>query len=548
MVHSPETRRWGVAASESRPSRFGWRGTLLLSAVLGAIAAGVAALAGDPRLAITPDSVAYLNAAENLRRGLGFVLTITPLSSPSSMIPFATWPPFYPLLLSAAGGIAGDPVTAARWVQILSVGLLALPIGWLTYRIAGPRFVLPVLVFCAILRPLLMTSSFVWSESTFTLLAYASIVLLVEGMRDDRFPGRARHAFLMGAGVFAALAMLTRYIGGVVIATGVAVIVMHAEEEVSGRRTLRRLASFTIPAILPNALWIVRNRAATGYLFGEDRGTAVLEPESVVLATLRTFWTDVVVPPTAAVDPARTILTVLGLACFGILVAAVLRRFGPEMFESAMGRKAAVCAVGAFVVLYPLAVVALSLRIPYDPVNTRILSPVYPGLLAVGAFLLRPTLQENAARRRFGFRGAVIAAGAVLFLIQTAATVRYVRGPLEDRSLTHPYWRSVLFGESGWAQDPAIAGLAEFAPPGTLVLSNIADAVAIWTDYPTKSLPPRGGRAYASEIARHRGALVMVHPEHRRVVIGYEEMEAMAESGACARLGRRGDGIFYRVR
>lgn len=524
-----------------------WTGVVLVSAVMGCLAAGVAALAGDPRLAITPDSVAYLNAADNLRRGLGLILTITPLAEPATVVPFATWPPLYPLLIAAARIVAPDTVTAARIVQILSVGLLSIPIGWLTYRIAGARFVFPVLLFCAILRPLLIASSFVWSESAFTLLAYASIALLVEGMRDDRFGGRPRHAFLAAAGLLAALAMLTRYIGVVVIATGIAVIVMHAEEESSGRRTLRRLAAFAVPAVIPNLLWLARTWSATGFLFGENRGEAILEPQSVVLAALRTFWTDAVVPPTASAEPARTILAIAGLICFGVLVAAAIRRFGPEMFESGMGRKAAVSGVAAFAILYPIAVVALSLRIPYDPINTRIMAPVYPGLLAIGAFLIRPTFQGAERPRRSRFGAAVIAAGVVLFLLQGVATVRYVRGPLEDRSLTHPYWRSVLFGESTWASDPAIAGLAEFAPPGTLVLSNIADAVAIWTDYPTKSLPPRGGSSFVGSIKKHPGAIVLVHPEHRRVVVGLEELDAMATAGYCTRLGSRGEGVFYRV-
>lgn len=549
IIINPTTGDEAGDEAATRPApRRSWTPIAILSAVMGCVAAGVASLAGDPRLAITPDSVAYLNAADNLRRGLGLVLTITPLSSPATVIPFATWPPLYPLLISAACGLTSDTVTAARIVQIVSVGLLALPVGWLTYRMAGARFVLPVLVFCAILRPLLITSSFVWSESTFIFLSYTAIATLVEGMRDDRFQGRIRLSLLAGAGLLAGLAMLTRYIGAAVIAAGVAVIVMHAEEESSGRRAIRRLVAFTLPAVFPNILWIARTHAATGYFFGENRGEAVLEPQSVVLSTLRTFWTDAVVPPTAAADPARMILAVIGLVSFGLLVAAAIRRFGPEMFEASIARRAAVSAVAAFAILYPIAVVALSLRVPYDPINTRILAPIYPGLLALGAFLIRPTFGQEAAQQRDRFRHVVMAAGIVLLLLQGAATVRYVRGPLEDRSLTHPYWRSVLFGESRWASDPAIAGLADFAPPGTLILSNIADAVAIWTGYPTKSLPPRGNSAFVGAITRHHGAIVLVHPEHRRVVVGLEELDAMTSAGFCTYLGRRGEGVFYRVR
>jgi 4-amino-4-deoxy-L-arabinose transferase-like glycosyltransferase len=515
---------------------------LILSIVFGLLAAGLIVWGSVPSPALTPDSTAYLNAASNIRRGAGIVNTLTPIGSNVLSVPFAAWPPLYPLAIAALLPILGDPVSAARLLQVLATVLMAIPIGFLTYRAAGRRLLLPVLAFFAILRPIVLVGTFVWSEPLFMLFTYSAIAVLVEGMggEDCRAPGKRGCVLHITAGILAGCSMLTRYIGFTVILTGAIVLATSdAEGDPIGRRTIRKLAAFVVPAVVPNLAWLVRNFVTTGFLFGENRAGAIQDPQSVVLSTLQTFWVDITMPHAIDAMPARLIVSVLSFTSFLVLLSAWLTYFGPEMFHTGRKTSSAINTLTLFGVLYSMAIVGISFGISYDPINSRFLAPLYPALLILGAAPLR-----LARTRRM--RTIAIAA-TLLFSIQTAAMIRYVTGPREDRSQTNPYWRSTVFATPRWARDPAIRGACSMSSPGTPILSNIADVFALWTDRPAKQLPLRRDSNLGDLISRHPGAVVLIHPAHRRLFVGVEEMERLVAGGKCVSLGARGEGRLYRV-
>jgi hypothetical protein len=203
------------------------------------------------------------------------------------------------------------------------------------------------------------------------------------------------------------------------------------------------------------------------------------------------------------------------------------------------GRGTAAYILTVFSVAYAIAVVVTSLRMSYDPMNSRFLAPVYPALLILGSMPFRV-----ATRRKRMIAGV---AATLLLWIHVAATLRYVEGPREDRSVTGPYWRSTIFADPAWAHDPSIVGTLAVAPAGTPILSNIADAFAIWTYRPVKSLPARGSPRVEEAIGSHPGALVLIRPEYRRILVGVEELDRMVAEGRCVSLGPCGRGRLYRV-
>ncbi len=548
---------------ESRPSagpdRRTWPGVVFVSLGFALIAAAVAAWASAPRPALTPDSTFYLNAAENILRGRGLSLTLTSTDRSASSLPLTAWPPLYPILIAAARGLAHDPLSAARLVQILAAGLTALPIGWLAYRIAGRAFVPVVLAFYCLMRSQALIASFVWSEAVFEGWTYLALALLLEGLRADAGGAgggggrRARGALLASAGACAALAMQTRYLGFAVIASGLVVIILHAEEDHSGRRTSRDLALFGAPAILPNLAWLARNRILTGYLFGEDRGRAPFDPQSIAVEAVRSFWTDVVMPPAAVSGPWSIVAGGAGILCFAILAWVAMSQLGKRTTGEAAFAARTASGVATLAIIYSLALVGLSLWIRYDPITTRFLSPVYPALLLLSAFLLKPAFGNDPARDPAAGRGerirraVLVAAASVLLILQTVATMRYVRGPFEARADTNPYWRSIVFGDPRWAEDPAIANMRRIVPEDGLVLSNIADVVAIWTDRSAKPIPrvddPRGPEI----LSGFPGAYVLIHPRYRRPWMGIDDLERMVREGRCKDVGPCGDASLYRV-
>jgi 4-amino-4-deoxy-L-arabinose transferase-like glycosyltransferase len=525
-----------------------WPGILFACLLCGGIGAALAAWASAPWPALTPDSTKYLNAGRNLLDQGDLSLTVTPINQSCHATSFAAWPPGYPLAIAAAMHVVADPPAAARLVQLLSIVCLALPLALLADRIAGRRSVLPVLAIVAILRPQLLIASFAWSEALFILWTYSCLSLLVAGLQTDgqiRSPS-ALHLFI--AGIFAGLAMLTRYLGVVVIATGVLVLIMDLGQEPSVRRSLSRIGLFAGPALLPNLAWLIRNRMEVGFFFGEARTASLASPQIVLLDALRTIWTDTVMPPITSDFVPRIALGLLGLLSFAFLIGVALNTYGPASYGRTSGRRPAVNTLVTFTLLYVLTMVFISICFTRDPMNTRLFAPIYPAVLLLGAFLLRPILTGDSNRKRRGLRPIVVLCIVALACLQAAAAYRYLCGPREDRSLTAPYWRSTAFADPSWRNDATIQELVAIAPRGTLVLTNLSDVVSLWTDRPTKSLPDRNDPDLEEKIAVHRRAVVLVHRQYRQPLAGVDELDAMVQDGRCWFLGRKGEGYFYRVR
>jgi hypothetical protein len=185
-----------------------------------------------------------------------------------------------------------------------------------------------------------------------------------------------------------------------------------------------------------------------------------------------------------------------------------------------------------------------AVRIPYDVINTRLLAPIYPALILLGACLVRGAYCDPAASPvgRFGIFVAVL----TLMAINTGASARYAFGPREDRGLSWPYWRSIVVAEPGWQHEPALS-LLKTLPAGSQVLSNIWEIVSLHVGLPAKPLPPRAGATYRSDLRAHAGAYVLVVPGLHGDQIGVAEMSGLVSAGSVRLVAQSGEARLYRI-
>lgn len=152
------------------------------------------AYATGPGLAGTSDSTYYLHAARSLR-------AVGRLLHPDGSA-YRYWPPLYPVLVAAAGSLAG--------LRLLhGAGLLGSLLGWswLGRKLLpeGRALVLPWAL--ALGTPGLVVSKFVWGEAVFMLLFAAYAVALYQWLRTER------NAWLALATLAGGLLPLQRTIG-----------------------------------------------------------------------------------------------------------------------------------------------------------------------------------------------------------------------------------------------------------------------------------------------------------------------------------------------
>lgn len=341
----------------------------IVAGLLGVAVVLVTTHRGGPGL--SPDSATYLSAAARLVESQQFEGYV----SGDEMSAFA---PLYPLLLTP-GEALGMPVQGARLLGALAYGLLVAAGVAGAARVAR-GLALPVLMgaFLLLAVPVVGVASFAWSDVPFSLVVS---LFLIAASRI----GKHRHG-VVAVGALAAVAILLRYTGVTVLPVGVAAILLWSRAR--GRDTLVFLALATVPP----ALWVARNEIVSSTPAGHRHGSSA-GPGAASVDTLRTLgsWLD----PDAPKVGLALALVLLAAA----LVTAIRRR--PSELEILSG---------AFVCAYLATIVASEATVALDPVDDRLLVPVFVplGWLFVGSFDRLGSIASS--RRHLGLAALALAA------------------------------------------------------------------------------------------------------------------------------------------
>lgn len=477
---------WPKAAyfDAAQPLRF-----ILAASLLAGLAAGLGWLTTRHGANLSPDSVYYLNVAENVCQGRALVYTtgLAP-DQVGAAVPLTLWPPAYPLLLCGLSWLTGSVVTAARWVSLLAyvglaVGCLALGRDCANIKV-GVLAALGVIVSAALLRVI----SFAWSEPLFL---FCSVTGWWGMWRAWNKP-QERSRYLAVAAVTWSLAGLTRYLGVVLLVWGAFMI---AAMPLPRPARWRYLCFYSLLAPLPLAGWLWRNYLLTGYLSGDARlGTTASFLQNIVLAgrlLLRDFFFPL--PPAATLIPYALFLALLFLVR-QLLPALDWRLTAARRRPWARGGSRSWFSLPwwAWMFLYCLVYVSilivLSATVQFEPLESRLLSPVYPFLwllFAAGVvhfYNQLPALQP--AWRRVG--AGVVWSFLLLLWLTNQLRAQYY-------NVAHPpAW---AYNSPTWSQDPAILSLSLSASDPGPIYTNMPAAVSFVTQRPAYRLPEEANAA-----------------------------------------------------
>ena len=387
-------------------------------------------------------TVDYLRVTDNLLDGEGF----TQRFSWRGAQPYVSWPPFYPLLLTAAHLLGLELLSGVQWLGAVFFALAVFVVGRYAGRHLRSRFLrLWTPVAAALSLPF---AEWAWrgvSEPPFALFTLLALVLL------GRFLEEGKRACLAWSAVFAGLAFSTRYFGVVLLAfTGVILLLRRGAR---GREKLRNAAAYAAIAGLPNAVWFVRNYFVSGTLTARhgapdyDAAEILSDIGSAVLA-----W--------ARFDGSSAALLVLGAL---IPPAALLLRSragatrGAGLSSPAAipnGRRRWMLLFGGFGLAYiGLYFTALMLGQSLDGVEPRHLFPARLPLVLALATALDLLLEAGRGRRLFERVGAV--AVAALLSAWTVGQIGFQRAAVARANSAEVLFANGYLGEP-WASSETL--------------------------------------------------------------------------------------------
>jgi hypothetical protein len=249
----------------------------LLLAALGLIGTGIVILITSRwGAALDPDSIAYIAGARSISHGTGYA---TPYDGV-----IVYWPPLYPALLAAVDFVFGvDPLLSAHILNALLFGFVVYLSGQLFFRHLSSSAAIALLGTISVLVAGALVLFWLTALSELPFICFVLIYLTY--FESYLAKGDMTSLVLLSSSV--ALACLTRYVGVILVITGVAGILSFRRDSLKNR--IWHIFVFIFVSTLPIGVWLIRNYLLTGTLVGWRSPTGLFTLSQDLTFILNTF-------------------------------------------------------------------------------------------------------------------------------------------------------------------------------------------------------------------------------------------------------------------
>lgn len=429
-------------------------------------------------LGVTHDSIFYLSNAKNLIENNGLQWS----ASDGSLQLLTHFPPLYSFAIAFFMTIGLSALQAATWLAAILMGLNVFTAGFLIYYFSQSKIlsILAAIAF-AVSVVFINLNLIALSEPLFIWLVLCSIGFL--GVYFERSSLRS----LLVAAFFAALALLTRYAGIAVIATGFLAIAVIEKSPI--RKRIGLLLTYLVVSLTPFTLWTVRNRILAGSMTNRTFVYHSLEwgNRKLGFETISGWFTWSPMPYKITIAISGFFLVVIFLWWLYLGWKLVLpQRTAPQKISGL--RVVFVFITFSLVylacVLFSLAFFDASIRL-----DNRILSPVYI------AFLCALFLMFGCLPVRWQWVGGIIF--TLLIMLNLPATIT---------SLTDFRENGKGFTGKSWAESQTVENIRN-APAESVIYSNQGLALHFLTGKPIYEIPEKMDVVRNGERANYKSEL-----------------------------------------
>jgi hypothetical protein len=310
----------------------------------------------------TPDSVYYISVARHIADGTGII--------GYDGYYLVLQPPLYPMLLGAIKMIMfTDPLVSAGYVNSILFGLIIYISGLFLLKHLNSY----VLVLFGTITVLI---SFVFIQIALMALSELLFILLILLYLYffEKYKSDGKLNFLILLSISASLACLTRYIGIILILSGVVSIFIQVNKSIKDK--LVHILIFLLITCIPIAMWIIRNFYLSGTFVGQraDSSYTLFENLKFLFNTAIHWYL-----PAHFNGVEILFITLAALIAIGIILSKrrekfqnVLKEFYPILI---------------FLLLYAGIIVISSTTTAYDHIANRLLSPIYIPLFILSFYI-----------------------------------------------------------------------------------------------------------------------------------------------------------------
>lgn len=312
---------------------------------------------------LSPDSIEYLAASNSLLRGLGFLSY--------NGLPITEWPPLYPILISLLRFIfCLNSASSSIILNSLLFGFIIYRSGLILHKYINTKtFIIVGLIAVLFSIPVFTEALWAHSELLFILLTIVYIDYLVSYIQKGNL---ISFTILV---ILTALALLTRYIGITLVLTTIFTILIYSKKHISNK-----ILSILIYSVLSGILigiWIIRNYIISNTFFGErgaSRYSFFLNVDLTIDKILSWDISDHLIN-------LKVFFVIFVLIAMLVSILLMAKKIKMKDLYLRINNRIIVILI-LFISFYLITLILISSIKAHNPIDSRLLSPVYvPGLI-----------------------------------------------------------------------------------------------------------------------------------------------------------------------
>ena len=319
---------------------------------------------------LSPDSVEYFAAAGNLLLGRGLLSY--------NGLPITEWPPLYPVILSLCSYSLGTSIAiSAVILNAILFGLIIYQTGMiLTKYLSSKTLIIVGLLTVLFSIPVFTESLWAHSELLFIYFLILYIDFLLSYVEKDRL------IYFIMIVILTALAMLTRYVGIILIFITIITILLYSNENL--KKKFISIFVYSALSSIPISIWLIRNHLISNTFFGE-RGASRFSLFSNLDLTIEKILSWDLSDHFINLKIFFIIFILISVALLGALI---LKKIKIKDIYLKLDTRIAVILI-LFISVYLLFLIIISSIKAHNSIDSRLLSPVFIPFLILLLIILQ---------------------------------------------------------------------------------------------------------------------------------------------------------------
>jgi 4-amino-4-deoxy-L-arabinose transferase-like glycosyltransferase len=482
---------------------------------------------------VSHDSIFYLSSASSFLEGEGFKW----VGGGGIAKPLTHFPPLYPLSLAISSIFTGDVNLGANWVASLFFAVNALVVFWLVYLGTKSYKTSSLAMLFFIFSPMILDVHFeALSEPVYLTFSFMSLGFLsIYSLHNKR-------SFLIAAGLTAACAYLTRYVGISIIFTGV--VYLFFVTPGSRRIKLKSAVSYAVIGLIPILGWYLRNYFLTGSF--TNRVLAFHFVTTTHIRDAMQTMSNWILPEKLGLDPSIGLVVLLVVSVLYGIWFKNARGLESENKDEREKSHRFFIILQLYIIFYLSSLlVSITFFDSSTRLQNRILIPLYVSSLLLLFIVIHRVVSFSKKENRY-----VIMLVSLLFL-----SLLMVLNLSQSRELIQKIRQDGRgFGSAAWRKSEIVAGINQMGTDA-IIYSNEASALYYLTGIGVYSIPEKFDPVrdqvrdrYATsmlemrqQLAQPESALAIFHQGYLRE--GLPSLEEMTEGLVIAHESH--DGVIF---